>query len=526
MVYFPNVDPTYIHKRKGTEDDPYIPLIDENNIRNNAVVMKEIPSFNDRVKAFIGSEELVEINSSPENPNEFRVDYTTGVAYFHPSKNSLLVRLEYLGTGYVSIPASRVWIVGESGDPTETLEQALDRVDEGIEVLDGMSDFTFAGSYSDDSQYDKWNFVFYNNKTYVALENVSGEKPNESDKWTLVSSGIGFAGAYDEEKIYQAGDIVGKDNAIVYFSKIDNNDKPLDNLDAWEVMISIESVTDFITARIADVESYIGQFEESEEERVLNEEARQETFNELLADMEAIGDISQADEGQRILNEQERIGNENNRLENEDAREEAEAERRNNENERIVTESSRAEMFNQMSETVQDVVDNAILNMGNANEILNETQERVDTSLTEVENISELVFDESQRLNNFRFMGEFDIEIEYFKDNIVTFEGETYICIENSEGNGVDNVDFWTPLAIKGKSNIDITIDGLSPDEEGNISLEELDIVRNIDFNDRKEDIDEKLGEMDALNTLHKTSLVGAINELKKRIDDIIAVLE
>src|SRR5690625_186410 len=364
MYYFPNVDPIYIYKRKGTGEDPYISVVDTNIVRNGAITLKEIPHFEERVQAFLGENELTEVEHSDLSQDEFRVDYTTGVAYFHSNLNSQEVRLEYLGTGYVSVPASRIWLSSGVEDPVESLEEVLDRVDEGVSIIDQMSDFAFRGDYFDSSEYKKWNFVFYKNKTYVALQTVSGEKPDESTKWRLVSSGVGFAGVYDENKTYEVGDIVADPSLkSLYFSKIDNNDSNLDDINSWDKMITLDDIADYAQDIIDGVDGVVGDIIDQESQREQNEQNRQQEFEELLLDVESLTDIIQGEEEARIVNEQERIAAEENRVSAEEDRIDAEEYRKNNETNRVNAEQARVAVFQQLEVDLQNDINDALTSL-------------------------------------------------------------------------------------------------------------------------------------------------------------------
>src|SRR5690606_35657131 len=112
--YFPNVDYTFIFKRKGTEDDPFLHLIDTNHVRHGAIVLREITSHKHgvTVKDSNGNE-LIEVETSKLGENEFRVDYSVGIVYFHESRNGEEMTIEYLGMGWVFISAARVMFMGD-----------------------------------------------------------------------------------------------------------------------------------------------------------------------------------------------------------------------------------------------------------------------------------------------------------------------------------------------------------------------------------------------------------------------------
>ncbi|WP_080845538.1 polysaccharide deacetylase family protein [Cytobacillus gottheilii] len=132
--YFPNVDPAYIYKRKGTEDDPFLLRKESFKVRNNKITLREIPSFKDALKVFYEGNPLEETELTTIEENQFRVDYSTGIVYFHSSREGQLIDNEYYGTGYVSFPSERVWL--EGGQDVETsLQDLVDNVSSETERL-------------------------------------------------------------------------------------------------------------------------------------------------------------------------------------------------------------------------------------------------------------------------------------------------------------------------------------------------------------------------------------------------------
>src|SRR5690625_3063814 len=135
--YFPNVDYTYIFKREGTEEDPFLNLIDTANVAHEAVILREIPSHEHGVTVRDNQgNELTESFDDNLDINEYRVDYSVGIVHFHSSKNGEQMIIEYLGMGWVFISAARVMMMGEEGDPLESLQEMLESVSEGVDTLE------------------------------------------------------------------------------------------------------------------------------------------------------------------------------------------------------------------------------------------------------------------------------------------------------------------------------------------------------------------------------------------------------
>lgn len=147
--YFPNVDPVYIYKREGTSDDPYLDLTQNLKIVNKRIVLREVPSYPHRVTIIMQDGTVLDeadINVSELRPNEFKVDYVQGVVFFHESLEDQEVVVDYLGTGYVNIPAHRVLlehgIVADEETLQDFIDYAKDLLDESLESIGNSEEAT------------------------------------------------------------------------------------------------------------------------------------------------------------------------------------------------------------------------------------------------------------------------------------------------------------------------------------------------------------------------------------------------
>lgn len=135
--YFPNIDPVFVHKRKGDATDPFMPL-NESTVKviSGKVVLREVPDFQSPVIVKNSSQvALVKTTNATLLANQFRVDYSVGIVYVHSSLEGQNISVEYTGTGYVSFPAERVWIDGE--EAPITLQNLADEARETIDNLVG-----------------------------------------------------------------------------------------------------------------------------------------------------------------------------------------------------------------------------------------------------------------------------------------------------------------------------------------------------------------------------------------------------
>lgn len=122
--YIPNVDPVYIFKRNSNE---FIPLAETIKIKETMARLKEIPDFNTKVKVKDGTTVLTEVfNKNDLLANEFRVDYTVGLVFFHASMNEKTLSFEYLGMGSLDFSANRIHF--SNGDTLQQLVNTMDTI--------------------------------------------------------------------------------------------------------------------------------------------------------------------------------------------------------------------------------------------------------------------------------------------------------------------------------------------------------------------------------------------------------------
>ena len=532
-VFFPNVDPIYLYRRKK---DEYLELVDTNNVQKQEITLKEIPLFSAGVTAKDSNgNELIEVkieNSEwyetfPLEYNEFRIDYSTGVAYFNRQRDGEEITLEYIGTGYVNIPSQRIVMPRGEGEPIQTLQDALNKVSDAINILGEVGEMKFSSHYSDDTQYYKWNFVSYKNATYVALTDVSGEKPDESDKWQLVSSGVAFADIYSPNKTYRIGDMVSDPSSKnLYMSRIDNNMSPLSDSDSWSKMISLDDTVEVVSNAIKNLETLEQQLIDADLQRDENEESRDARVDEAISDLEHTASTIVDNEQERQSNEIERVASENIRKDSEAIREQSERERVSNEKLRQSAEIGREQQFNQFLIDREATVNDSVLQIDDKLNELNDLEIDLTNLANRLEVTEESTTSKLVSLDNFRYMKEeYNPDVQYYKYNIVTKDGNTYIALKDNIGVPVDDSDTWGLIAKSENNQMQISIEGATPDENGEITLDDIDIVRKSTFEQRNEELDLTIGDLSSLKTLNKNSIVDAINELKNKIDDIISAM-
>jgi hypothetical protein len=125
--YFPNVDPAFVYQRSV---DQYVDLVETETVTNGFITLKEIPLFSNKVvvKKLDGTT-LQEVTTSTLTANQYRVDYSTGIVYFHSSLELIKLTCYFKGTGYVSFPASRVYVDSNTNAQNKSMQQLINDLD-------------------------------------------------------------------------------------------------------------------------------------------------------------------------------------------------------------------------------------------------------------------------------------------------------------------------------------------------------------------------------------------------------------
>lgn len=117
--FVPNVDPIFLIQRKGTKEDPYLPLKEDKIVYKTpekySVTLSEIPNFQNKVKVKgLDGKYLTEIFdfNATLNASQYYVDYTSGIVYFHSSNDNKQFNFDYLGMGNINFPSSRIVMQG------------------------------------------------------------------------------------------------------------------------------------------------------------------------------------------------------------------------------------------------------------------------------------------------------------------------------------------------------------------------------------------------------------------------------
>lgn len=258
VFYFPNVDPVYLYRRSGKDNDEYILLSQNLKIRQNRVILREIPNYQNRVSvrtdkgAYLTE---VDINATTITPTEYKVDYTQGVVYFHELLESDYVTVEYLGTGYVNIPAERVLLDRGITADEETLQQFIDNAKdvlsdtlEAYENAEGATGEAIEATQKAlQAVQDAQDFIESNiriNKPLVeSFEDLSETYPSPENGWTVFVHNEGIRYRWDgTTEEWMAIDSVGGEFPLA--------SETLDGMMSKEDYIKLKNIDENIQSRV------------------------------------------------------------------------------------------------------------------------------------------------------------------------------------------------------------------------------------------------------------------------------------
>jgi len=111
----------HIYSRDGSVENPYIDITENIRVTQGMVFLREIPDDFTRVTVIRTDGTLlteVDDKSRILSSEDFYVDYKLGKVYMHPSIEGLMLEFNYKGTGLVLYPASRIYLDGNNPDET------------------------------------------------------------------------------------------------------------------------------------------------------------------------------------------------------------------------------------------------------------------------------------------------------------------------------------------------------------------------------------------------------------------------
>jgi hypothetical protein len=240
-------DPIAYRMRKGSVEDPYVPISQTDKVRNGTILLREIPDKFNGITITDGNINLATKDSGLPDENTVVVDWTNGILTFDSSYEGQTFTVDFMGRGNVYLPASKVYTnVDENDNVTETLQTLIDDTEYARDSANEAADnLVHLGEYDNATQYKKRNIVTYQGSSYMAIQDTLGNLPTDQNYWKPITY-FNWKGTYSSSATYEFGDFVSDENNYnVYLSIKDNNiGNPLNDTIYWTPIINAQTVID------------------------------------------------------------------------------------------------------------------------------------------------------------------------------------------------------------------------------------------------------------------------------------------
>jgi hypothetical protein len=204
-------DPMIYRLRRGDSTDPLLPVEQSDKVRNNVILLKEIPDKFQGIVISDGINTLSILDSGLPDSNSVVVDWVNGILKFHDINNGKTYSISYFGRGAVYMPSNKIYTdLDENGNVTETLKSLTDtalsaKQDVDIAIADSETQASYAknqgdyakgirdnfghkGNYSPTISYKNGNVVTFGGINYFCIQDTSvGIDPLNGAYWTVVS---------------------------------------------------------------------------------------------------------------------------------------------------------------------------------------------------------------------------------------------------------------------------------------------------------------------------------------------------
>lgn len=177
------LNPIHIVWREGTPNDPYIERIQYLKVVNSRVVLSEIPDRSERVK--IAGLREINYDGMPKKallPDEFSVDYSTGIIEIHSSLEAKSVNVRYKGRGFVLYPSTRIYHQDGNNSVVETLHEIIERAKEKVEEANQkMNDYIIIRNQVMDAIAESQKATLLTNKAIQDAESATKEAQDATE---------------------------------------------------------------------------------------------------------------------------------------------------------------------------------------------------------------------------------------------------------------------------------------------------------------------------------------------------------
>ncbi|MFD0712304.1 hypothetical protein [Paenibacillus sp. GCM10027626] len=440
-------DPIIYNLRAGTSNDQFRPFTNyPYKVVDNVCLLEELPDPVNRVQIHdpATNQTYYEVEYDDVGQYEFKVNYTIGFVRFNPAANGKTLSVSYFGRGQALIPAARIWLKEVGGTVTENLQ----------DIINNVIEFKYVGEYASNQQYKRYNIVSYQGAAYIAKRDATA-LPTHTGFWGRLS-GFKMTGQYNAATSYLAGDIVSNEgNNSLYYSLISNNKgNPLSDSTKWMLLIDAQPAIDNAN-RAAE---HADERAELAHQAAIRADEATERANAATAN----ADLATEAANTATRNANTAADNANNKAEfaqtqgdyaktqgdyakeqGDYAKSKAEEAIEAKENADLATEDA-----------IKATID-AIAATENANKAADSANMSADNADVATDHANTAADNAQNKADSFEYMGDYDPSKEYKVNNQVTYNGTTWICVQDSVGNEPGTASsYWRPFALGGEAKL------------------------------------------------------------------------
>lgn len=517
------IAPLYINMRTGQSNDPYRDMDETKKIPPSGfMVLTEIPSELNRVK-ITGFTEVKQ--NAHMSAKKFIVDYNRGVIAFHSADVGKSVRMIYSGAGIVALSADRIFTKDDGDKPTEYLSEAIEGYKEVSKNVNKMNEEV-------DELIQRINTAVVDSEAMLSELQVGLNKsrPQMEELSKLVSEA-----RYNNAKVGEMiEDVKGIEDTLAKTDKIiktaeralENAKLTQDDMANMQVEILqkvqkaekqmddyMKSATEKINKSIADIDSVMESVSVAKDE-ISKIQSEIEQFKvQSKADIDKMINDGKSQLGLNLAENTKKVDakiveytgvvNESKKLV-EDANTKLDGKLvevdgivagvvENNKKELAEMLSVNGGKIDDMIKANDTKIDEMIeAEIARTTELINKTQTEVDAiredakekvaeqiaeNTIKLDAVVDKVDNQVTRIENIKYVGEYDKSVAYKSGNIVHYNRDAFIATKDIEKDQPPIInESWSKFAsggIDGEGSVS-SVNGIKPNEDGDVSLGDI----------------------------------------------------
>ncbi|MGG3987533.1 hypothetical protein [Bacillus smithii] len=449
-----NYNEPIIHKRRtGRSDDPFIEINETLRLDGNAkAILTEIPNEYNRVRVTGDNREWYEITEGEIKENQYKVDYNNKIVTFHISNAGKQLTFKYLGEGMTLIPVSMIYtehngdIITTLSDYTNTLSKAVDTAKQMLNEEDERIANENERKSNENDRKSNESVRQTNENTRTSNENdrISNENTRQSNEKTRQTN---ENTRISNENTRQANEEVRQQQEQ---QRQDNTANAIANAQQATTNANNAATNANKAANNADEKANLAQ----EKAKLV-----QEKIDSL--------DTLKTQINQAITDSQTATTNANTSA--------------SNANDKANYAQQQGDYAKSQGDYAKQQGDAANLAVTNANEAITNANNAATNANKAANNANSAANNAQAIVDNTKFIEPYNPETTYQKNNIVSYNGSSFIAKQTTTGNtpiGDANDVYWGLLAqrgVDGQGAVN-SVNNILPDVNGNITITATDV--------------------------------------------------